>query len=191
MERPVTASGTGAAAPPELPSFVGSLVNFDRRDGRVAACALEPGGGEVVIGARKIPRTFVWVIEPDAARQLGSTPGSCDPAWSPDGTRLAVVAANGLWTYSPTLGDPRLLAETHLPRQPKDESDYTAFSKPRWSPDGARLAYLVTNGATSWVEVVDAATGRRLYRSDTDTYGFEWTTDPRVLRVGTRTVRLP
>jgi len=191
VARPAPAPDAGSAAPPELPTFVGSLVNFDRRDGRVAACALEPGGGEIVIGARKVPRTFVWVIEPDRARQLGSTPGSCDPAWSPDGSRLAVAATNGLWTYSPTLGDPRLLAETHLPRQPKHESDYTAFSKPRWSPDGARLAYLVTNGATSWVEVVDAATGRRLYRSDTDTYGFEWTTDPRVLRVGTRTIRLP
>jgi hypothetical protein len=65
------------------------------------------------------------------------------------------------------------------------------MSKPRWSPDGLRLAYLVTGGGTSWVEAVDAANGRRIFKSDPDTYSFEWTTDPRALRIGNRTVRLP
>jgi len=131
------------------------------------------------------------VVEREQARQLGSTPGSCDPAWSPDGTRLAVVTVNGLWTYSPELDEPRQLSEARVPRQPKDEFDYTAFARPRWSPDGLRIAYIVTNGATSWVEVVAVATGRTLYRSDQDTYSFEWTVDPRVLKVGPRQVRLP
>jgi hypothetical protein len=104
---------------------------------------------------------------------------------------LAVVTTNGLWTYSPTFEDPRQLAEAHVPREPKNEFDYTAFSKPRWSLDGLRIAYLVTNGATSWVEVVEVATGRPLLRSAKDTYSFEWTHDPRVIKVGISPVRLP
>ena len=187
---PMPAAAAAAEAPPVLPDFLGSLVNYERQGERIAACMREPGS-DVITGARRVPRTFVWVIERDQARQLGSVPGSCDPTWSPDGSRLAAVTSNGLWTYSPTLEDPRQLAEAHLPREPKGEFDYTAFAKPRWSPDGLRIAYLVTNGATSWVEVVEVATGRPLHRSAKDTYSFEWTTDPRVIKVGLTPVRLP
>jgi penicillin amidase len=174
---------------PELPSFAGTVVNVDRHEGKVAACASE--GGTMTIGARTLPRTYVWVVDGDALRQLGTTPGSCDPAWSPDGARLAVVTPQGLWTYSAVLDHPRLLSETHLPRQPKNETDYTAFQRPRWSADGQRIAYLVTDGATSWVEVVDTRVGRKLFKSDADTYAFEWGADPRLLKIGARTIRLP
>ncbi|MCL4845014.1 MAG: penicillin acylase family protein [Acidobacteria bacterium] len=189
-----TGGPTPAAAAgdvPTLPPFAGTLVNFDRAGGRVAACAEMPGGGDTTIGARSVRRTKVWVIEREVLRELGSTPGSCDPAWSPDGSRLAVVVPNGLWTYSPTLEDPRQIAAAHLPVEPAHPHDYTAFSRPRWSPDGLRLAFLVTDGQTTWVEAVQVATGRRLFKSDPDTYSFEWTTDPRELKVGARTIRLP
>jgi penicillin G amidase len=176
---------------PELPPFAGTLVNFDRVNGRTAVCALAPGGGELTVGARRVRRTHVWVIEEEVLRQLGTTPGSCDPAWSPDGSRLAVVAPTGLWTYSPTLEEPRQLAEAHLPAEPRDDSDYTAFSRPRWSPDGRRIGFLVSDGTTTWVEAVEVPTGRRIFRSDREVYAFEWTSDPRVLRIGERHIRLP
>jgi len=182
-------AGTGTPPVPELPSFAGAVVNVDRRGSLIAACASE--GGTMTIGARTLPRTYVWVLDGDAIRQLGTSPGSCDPSWSPDAARLAVVTPNGLWTYSPVLDDPKLLAETHLPRQPKNETDYTAYLRPRWSADGQRIAYLVTNGATTWVEVVDTQVGRKLFKSDAETYTFEWTSDPRALKVGSRTVRIP
>ena len=186
------ASSAGPAGPdareavPELPAFAGTVVNADRHGDRVAACASE--GGTMTVGTRTIPRTHVWVVDGKALRQLGTTPGSCDPAWSPDGSRLAVVTPQGLWTYSPTLEDPTLLSETRLP--PKD-AGYTAFARPRWSADGRRLAFLVTDGATTWVEVVDSQVGRKLYKSDPDTYTFEWAADPHALKVGARIVRVP
>ncbi len=188
---PVTSASPPPAEAPTLPPFAGTVVNFDRVGDRVAACAEAPGGGESTIGARSVRRTKVWVIEREVLRELGSSYGSCDPAWSPDGSRLAVVVPNGLWTYSPTLEDPRQVAATHLPPQPQHAHDYTAFSRPRWSPDGLRLAFLVTDGQTTWVEAVEVVTGRRLFKSDPDTYGFEWGTEPRVLMVGGRSVRLP
>ena len=108
-----------ADAPPRLPPFAGTLVNFDRREGELtAACALALGGGETKRGARAVPNTHVWVFEREIMRELGSSPGTCDPAWAPDGSRLAVVTPNGLWTYTPTLDDPRQLAETSLPAEP-------------------------------------------------------------------------
>jgi penicillin G amidase len=189
--RPEQAARPSSEPPPVLPPFVGTLVNFDRVNGRTAVCALEPGGGELTIGARRVRRTSVWVIEEEVLRQLGATPGTCDPAWAPDGSRLAIVAPTGLWTYSPTLEDPRHVAEAHLPAEPRGEADFTAFSRPRWSPDGRRIAFLVTDGTTTWVEAVEVATGRSIFKSESEVYTFEWATDPRVLRIGERTVRLP
>ena len=175
---------------PRLPPFAGTLVNYDRNGARVAACA-QLAGDPVKIGPRSVARTFVWVIDGELVRQLGSTPGTCDPAWSPDGSRLAVVAANGLWTYSPTLEDPRQLVEARTPEKPADEHDYATLSKPKWSPDGRRIAFLINDEGTGWVEAVDSTTGRRLFKSDTEVYSFEWTSDPRALRISNRTFRMP
>jgi hypothetical protein len=180
-----------ADAPPRMPPFAGTLVNYDRRGGLTAACALAPGGGETKRGARVIPNTHVWVFEREIVRELGSTPGTCDPVWAPDGSRLAVVAPNGLWTYSPILDDPRLLAETSLPAAPKHENDYTAFSRPRWSSDGRRIAYLVTNGATNWVEALEVATTRRVFKSPPGVTVFAWGETPDTLVVDGQPLSLP
>ena len=133
----------------------------------------------------------MWVFHQETIRELGTSPGACDPAWSPDGARLAVVTPNGLWTYSPILSEPRQLAETSLPRQPRHEHDYTAFSRPRWSADGSRLAVLVTNGATRWVEVVEVETTRRVFTSPTGVTGFTWGPDARTLIIDGRQAALP
>jgi penicillin amidase len=180
-----------ADAPPRMPPFAGTLVNFDRRGEYTAACALDPGGGETKRGARAVPNTHVWVFHREVIRQLGAAPGSCDPAWSPNGARLAVVTPNGLWTYSPTLEDPRQLAEASLPSQPRHANDYTAFAKPRWSPDGRRIAHFVTDGAATWIEVVEVATTRRVFRSDPGVTVFEWGGEAGTLIVDGRPVALP
>ena len=182
-------AGQGEA--PRVPPFAGTLVNWDRSGEFTAMCTLDDGGAATTQGARAVRPTYVYVVEREIIRQLGSSPGACDPAFSPDGSLLAVVTLNGLWIYSPRLEDPRQLAATRQPEAPANESDYTAFSKPKWSSDGLRLAYVVSNGATAWVEVVDVQTTRILHRSAEETYNFAWTSDPRVISIGTTNVRLP
>jgi hypothetical protein len=183
-------SGADESGPPILPPFAGRIVNYDRRAGRAAACTIDPAGSARTVGARTIPNTYVWVVDQEVVRQLGSTTGMCDPAWSPDGARLAVAAPNGLWTYSPTLEDPVLLAETHLPREPKHPHDYTAFARPRWSPDGRHIAFLVTDGRETWLEVVEAQRGARVARSEPGIDDFVWV-DAQTIRAGDRTIRVP
>ena len=174
-----------------MPPFAGTLVNWDRAGEFTAMCTQEDGGRTTTVGARVIKHTYVYVIEREMIRQLGSSPGACDPAFSPDGSRLAVVTVNGLWLYSPRLEEPRQLAATRQPEKPVNEFDYTAFSKPKWSSDGLRIGYVVGNSGTAWVEVVDVQTTRILYRSPEETYNFAWTSDPRVITIGTTNVRLP
>lgn len=183
-------SGADRSGPPILPPFAGRIVNYDWRAGRAAACTIDPAGSGRTIGARTIPNTYVWVVDQEVVRQLGSTTGICDPAWSPDGARLAVAAPNGLWTYSPALENPVLLAETHLPREPKHPHDYTAFARPRWSPDGRHIAFLVTDGRETWLEVVEAQRGARVARSEPGIDDFVWV-DSQTVRAGDRTVRVP
>ena len=187
----VIAAPTGPGEPPRVPPFAGTLVNWDRSGEFTAMCTLEEGGKTTKVGARIIKHTYVYVVEREIIRQLGSSPGACDPAFSPDGSRLAVVTANGLWLYTPRLEDARELAATRLPETPTNEFDYTAFSKPRWSSDGLRIAFVVGNSGTAWVQVVDVKTTRIIYRSPEETYSFAWTSDPRIITIGSSNVRLP
>ena len=71
------------------------------------------------------------------------------------------------------------------------EFTYRAFAHPKWSPDGALVALVVTNGGTSWVEVFEASTGRLFYTSPPEAYSFSWGTTARDLKVGDLDVHLP
>src|SRR5262245_21557009 len=77
----------GEAPPP--PPGTERVLSFDWHGNRVAACAVEPGG-DILIGARRVLRTQVWIADPKLVTKTSMPAGTCDPAWSPDGRRLAV-----------------------------------------------------------------------------------------------------
>jgi TolB protein len=87
------------------------------------------------------PRSQVWTYGLPAGpwRQLTEAgEGAYDPAWSPDGARIAyVVRAKGkhdLWVMDADGANQRQLSETG------------ACRAPCWSPDGRYLAYLAADG---------------------------------------------
>jgi hypothetical protein len=83
--------------------------------------------------------------QPLAWTLLDLTDGGCfDPAWSPDGARIAVAAYTGLAIVSATGGDREDVAVSA-----------GAVLSPRWAPDGQRIAY--SDGDR--VRVVDLSTG--------------------------------
>ena len=172
-----------------LPPGAVALINQDRFGSLLAVCA-DTGAPPTQLGARKVPGTAVWAGSPSNLRQLHAGPGACDPAWSPDGRRLAVTASEGLWVFPANSPEGDLRVEARLPFGGSTEYAYRAFSRPRWSPDGALVALLVTNGGTTWVEVFQASSGRLFYTSPPNHDSFSWNS-ARELRLGTIEIHLP
>ncbi len=172
-----------------LPPGAVSLVNQDRFGSRVALCA-ETGEPEVREGPRVIRGTAVWMGEPSRLQKLEAGKGACDPAWSPDGRRLAVTAADGLWLFTTSSPEGLLRVESRIPFGGSTEFNYRAFSQPRWSPDGVLVALLVSNGGTSWVEVFEMRSGRLFYTSPPEHDTFSWN-NARELKLGKTEIRLP
>jgi hypothetical protein len=173
-----------------LPAGAVFMVDQDRFGSHVAICA-QTGGRAVQKGARTITPTAVWVGEGEGFHKLNAGLGACDPAWSPDGRRLAVTGAEGLWIFPAASWAGSLRVEARLPIGESSEFSYRAFSHPKWSPDGALVALVVKNIGTSWVEVFEASTGRLFYTSPPEAYSFNWGNTARDLKVGDLDVHLP
>ena len=170
-----------------LPEGAVELVNEDRYGPRVALCA-ETGDPPIKRGPKTIRSTGVWVGEGASLRRVRAGLGACDPSWSPDGERLAVTAADGLWLFPTNSSDGVLAVESRLPLG-SIEFNYRAFSSPRWSPDGLMVGLVVANRGTSWVEVFEARSGRLVYTSPPEHDRFIWTA-ARQLKLGSLEIRL-
>lgn len=85
------------------------------------------------------------------------TAGPMDAAVSPDGARIAVAERGWLWLVD---------ARTRVARQLT--SGGALDSRPRWSPDGARILFVRDDGSDTWIAEIDVATGSERVAVNTD-----------------------
>lgn len=103
-----------------------------------------------------------------AASAPPSTPSFAEPGISPDGREIAFVSAGDIWTVPATGGAARLLVSHEA-----DES------RPLYSPDGTRLAFVSTRTGNGDVYVLTLATGelRRITFDDLPEQLDAWSHD--------------
>jgi TolB protein len=131
-----------------------------------SAQATPPGvNGPIAFVSSRAGPPAPMVVDPDGGipRAVGR-PGQVAPAWSPDGSALAVAGA----TRSPRAPAVFEIYTMRLGGDPTAiTSDHGQDFDPAWSPDGKRIAYSRTTGDNRDVWVVDA-TGGNAHRLTTD-----------------------
>jgi gamma-glutamyltranspeptidase len=95
-----------------------------------------------------------------------------DPAWSPDGKRLAVVVLDRIWTMQPDGRDGVELTKTQGVER-----------EPAWSPDGKRIAFATDRGDGYDLYVVNSHGGmpERVAVLEGDERWPSWTPDGRIV----------
>jgi gamma-glutamyltranspeptidase / glutathione hydrolase len=108
-----------------------------------------------------------------SAQTLGTARGVREPAWAPDGRRLAFAYLDRIWIAAPDGRNGRAL---------RAESTDTERD-PAWSPDGRAIAFAADNGRGFDVFVAPAGGGesRRLTKLDGDERWPSWTADGRIV----------
>jgi len=102
------------------------------------------------------------------ASAVTATPSMAEPSLSPDHKEIAFVSGGDIWTVPFAGGDARLLVS-----HPATES------RPLWSPDGTRLAFISTRTGNGDIYVLTFATGelKRVTFDDVNDQLDSWSRD--------------
>ena len=85
--------------------------------------------------------------------------GVQEPAWSPDGKRIAVSYLDRLWTMTPDGKQARAIIQDLKTSSPQAPQDLVIEREPAWSPDGNRIAFAADRGEGFDIFVVTIKNG--------------------------------
>jgi tricorn protease len=150
---------------------------FAKVDKKLGAATLSPSGKRVAFEARG--EILTVPAEKGDIRNVTRSPAVADrdPAWSPDGQRIAWLSDES-GEYALHVRDQNGLGET---RKIGLGTPPSFFYRPRWSPDGKRIA-LGDKRGNAWL--VDVETGAPPVKVDTDPYDIPdpaWSPDSKWL----------
>ena len=141
---------------------VGRTVQVTREPGLEVDPAISPDGQMVAYASGTTSNMQIFVRQVAGGRtvQLTTDPSGNfrSPRWSPDGTRIAYQATDGVYVVPALGGAPRLVARAPTPAAAVSIGAYTPLAGLSWSPDGRRIVFAGNVGLTGlWI--VDADGG--------------------------------
>ena len=155
-----------------------------------------PGGERIAFSCCEGYLGYIWVVDIDGRgfpRRLDATAGTDwadDPVWSPDGTRIALTRYVRAEEESIAVEEIFLIDAdgTNLTQITNTEGGAYGASRPVWSPDGSRVAFIrfrdldpaptVSNVDTELLVVNADGTGQRIVAdTDGDDHNPVWSPD--------------
>jgi len=170
-----------AGSRPEPLPTIGRTTQVTREPGLEVDPAISPDGQLVAYASGPTTNMQIYVRQVTGGRTVQLTTDSAGnnrwPRWTPDGTRIAYQALDGIYVVPALGGAPRLIARTPEASREVSIGSFTPLAGLAWSPDGTRIAFTVGYGAEG-LYVVDEAGGEPV-RLDAprEPFGPAWSPD--------------
>jgi len=133
---------TGLSNPLETPHLMDIAPNrYEVLVGSLSPGSDNPGSNKTAVPITSSPALWVLALPAGGARRAGGVMAE-DATWSPDGRSIAYVRGNALYRAGNDGSAEIKLAD--LPGAP---------SWPRWSPDGTRLRFTLTENSTGFASI--------------------------------------
>jgi len=146
---------------------IGRTIQVTREPGLEVDPAISPDGQLVAYAAGTTSHMQIFVRQVSGGRTVQLTTDTAGnyrwPRWSPDGSRIAYQAMDGVYVVPALGGAPRLVARTPTPTAAANIGSYTPLAGVAWSPDGQRIAFAGNIGITGlWIVGADGGDSTRL-----------------------------
>ncbi len=162
---------------------IGRTVQVTREPGLEVDPAISPDGQLVAYASGAATNMQIFVRQVTGGRTVQLTADARGnnrwPRWSPDGSRLAFQAMDGVYVMPALGGAPRLVARTPRPLAGVSVGSYTPLAGLAWSPDGGRIVFGGTFGVgTGELWIVGADGGEpTLLAAPPESHSPAWSPD--------------